>query len=244
MLDASIRSLLVDDDADICNLLQTFFATRGIACFSLHEATHLERTLRGERPSIIVLDVMMPGVDGLTALMSLRARGDTTPVIMLSAHGVNFDRVIGLELGADDHMSKPFLPDELLARIHAVLRRECPEPGLTIDANSELVRFGRFRVDFTTRTLLRDGELLRATSGEYALLKVFVQHAMEPLSRSTLVDLRHRSKGAATERGIDLAVWRLRRILEDNPSQPRLIQTMRGLGYIFVPNGGSERDGF
>ncbi|MDP9650988.1 response regulator [Paraburkholderia caledonica] len=213
MLDASIRILLIDDDADTCKLLQTFLATRGIACSHFMKRLSFGRTLRGERPSIIVLDVMMPRVDGWAVLMNLCARGDTSPVIMLSAHGVDLDRVIGLQLGADEYMSKPCSPDELLARLHAVRRRRSPDPCLIIDADGELARFGRFRVDFITRTLFRDGELLRLANGKCAFLQVFVQHPMETLSRSTLVNLLHGSNGVATERGIDLAVWRLRRIL-------------------------------
>lgn len=130
--DSALQVLLVDDDAELRDLLRKFFQQRGIAFSVLHDATNLARRLERERPSIIVLDLMMPGVDGLTALKQLRARGDTIPVIMLTARAEGVDRVLGLELGADDYLGKPFMPQELLARIHAVLRRQGPPPPAVV----------------------------------------------------------------------------------------------------------------
>ncbi len=241
MSDTPIQVLLVDDDAALRDLLRTFFQQRGIEVSVLHDATTLERRLERERPSVIVLDLMMPGVDGLTVLKQLRASGDTIPVIMLTARADGVDRVIGLELGADDYLGKPFMPQELLARIHAVLRRHAPA-GLARPAaeRREPLRFGPFRLDFTTRTLYRDTEPLKLTGGEYALLEVFATHPMETLSRARLLDMLHGPYSNLTERGIDVPVWRLRRLLEDDPARPRYVQTMRGIGYMFVPGGDAD----
>jgi two-component system phosphate regulon response regulator OmpR len=235
MSDTPIQVLLVDDDATLRDLLRTFFQQRGIEISVLYEATHLARRLKRERPSIIVLDLMMPGVDGLSALKQLRANGDTIPVIMLTARADGIDRVLGLELGADDYLGKPFMPQELLARIHAVLRRHAQTPSTTPAGKRDPFRFDRYRLDFATRTLFRDDEPLRLKASEYALLEVFALHPMETLSRSRLIDLLHGPGADVTERGIDVPVWRLRRLLEDDPANPRRIQTMRGIGYMFVP---------
>ncbi|MEW6343983.1 MAG: response regulator [Paraburkholderia sp.] len=240
MSDTPIHVLLVDDDADLRDLLRTFFQQRDIAFSVLHDANHLARRLERERPSIVVLDLMMPGVDGLTALTQLRLSGDTIPVIMLTARADGVDRVIGLELGADDYLGKPFMPQELLARIHAVLRRHAQAQSPVPVERREAFRFGRFRLDFASRTLLRDDEPLKLTGSEYALLEVFVQHPMEALSRTKLVDLLHGPYSEVTERGIDVPVWRLRRLLEDDPANPRRIQTLRGVGYMFVPGDSDD----
>ncbi|WP_186112307.1 response regulator [Burkholderia gladioli] len=240
MTDTPIQVLLIDDDAALRDLLRTFFQQRGIEISVLHDATTLERRLERERPSVIVLDLMLPGVDGLTVLKQLRASGDPIPVIMLTARADGVDRVIGLELGADDYLGKPFMPQELLARIHAVLRRHAPAGALgtrPAPERREPLRFGPFRLDFATRTLYREAEALKLTGGEYALLEVFALHPMETLSRTRLLDLLHGPYSNLTERGIDVPVWRLRRLLEDDPAQPRYVQTMRGVGYMFVPGG-------
>ncbi|XQM28975.1 response regulator [Burkholderia gladioli] len=240
MTDTPIQVLLIDDDAALRDLLRTFFQQRGIEISVLHDATTLERRLERERPSVIVLDLMLPGVNGLTVLKQLRASGDPIPVIMLTARADGVDRVIGLELGADDYLGKPFMPQELLARIHAVLRRHAPAGALgtrPAPERREPLRFGPFRLDFATRTLYRETEALKLTGGEYALLEVFALHPMETLSRTRLLDLLHGPYSNLTERGIDVPVWRLRRLLEDDPAQPRYVQTMRGVGYMFVPGG-------
>ena len=174
----------------------------------------------------------------------MRASGDTIPVIMLTARADGVDRVVGLELGADDYLGKPFMPQELLARIHAVLRRHAQPSGSAAAAveKREALRFGRFRLDFARRTLFRDDEPLKLTGGEYALLEVLATHPMETLSRSKLVDLLHGPHSEVTERGIDVPVWRLRRLLEDDPANPRRIQTIRGIGYMFVPGGNDDEE--
>ncbi|MGF6936762.1 two-component system phosphate regulon response regulator OmpR [Paraburkholderia sp. UCT70] len=240
--DSALQVLLVDDDAELRDLLRKFFQQRGIAFSVLHDATNLARRLERERPSIIVLDLMMPGVDGLTALKQLRASGDTIPVVMLTARAEGVDRVLGLELGADDYLGKPFMPQELLARIHAVLRRQGQPQTTAAPEKRAPCRFGRFELDFSTRTLLCDGEPVKLTGGEYALLEVLASHPMETLSRTRLIELLHGPDAEVTERGIDVPVWRLRRLIEDDPSNPRRLQTMRGVGYMFVPDNPADEE--
>lgn len=233
-----IQVLLVDDDADFRDLLRTFLQQRGVDVSVLHDATHLERRLERERPSVVVLDVIMPGVDGLTALRQLRARGDTIPVILLSARAEGADRVLGLELGADDYLGKPFLPQELLARISAVLRRPGTMTFTALLRNEQRsqCRFGQFTLDFSSRRLLKNGTYIKSAEGEFALLEIFVTHPMETLSRSRLLHMLYGPNTDVTERGIDVAVWRLRRQIEDDPSNPRRLQTLHGCGYMFVPD--------
>lgn len=234
--------MLVDDDAELRDLLRRFFQQRGIEFSVLHDATNLARRLERERPAIIVLDLMMPGVDGLTALKQLRASGDTIPVIMLTARAEGIDRVLGLELGADDYLGKPFMPQELLARIQAVLRRQGPPRTTAAREKPTPCRFGRFELDFSTRTLLREGTPVKLTGGEYALLEVLASHPMETLSRTRLIELLHGPDAEVTERGIDVPVWRLRRLIEDDPSNPRRLQTVRGIGYMFIPDNPADEE--
>ncbi|WP_321857348.1 response regulator [Paraburkholderia tropica] len=235
MSDQALQVLLVDDDEGLRDLLRDFFQQRGVAFSVLHDAANLARRLNLERPSIVVLDLMMPVVDGLTALKALRASGETIPVIMLTARAEGIDRVLGLELGADDYLAKPFMPMELLARIHAVLRRHSgPQYGLSSSQRTHLA-FGPFRLDFASRTLFREDEPVKLTRSDYALLEVFARHPMETLSRTRIVNLLYGPESEITERGIDVPVWRLRRLLEDDPAAPRRIQTVRGVGYMFVP---------
>jgi DNA-binding response OmpR family regulator len=236
MSNSETRILLVDDDAALRDLLQAFFDERSLAVTFRQDAHELNQVVMRERPSIIVLDLMMPGIDGLTALSRLRADGDNTPVIMLTARADDIDRVVGLEMGADDYLGKPFMPRELLARIHAVLRRQgAGRSASPTTQRCEPVRFGRFELDFDSRTLTRDGEPQRLTNSELRLLNVLVRHPMETLSRARLLTLWYGTHSDVTERGIDVPIWRLRQLIEEDPSQPRIIQTMRGIGYMFVP---------
>ncbi|HVW52994.1 MULTISPECIES: response regulator [unclassified Trinickia] len=228
--------LVVDDDAELRDLLRDYLVRQGIEVSVLHDAATLERRLERERPDLIVLDLMMPGVDGLTALRKLRATGDDIPVIMLTARADDVDRIVGLELGADDYLGKPFNPRELLARVQAVLRRRRTIPSAAPEQR-EPFAFGRFQLDFQSRTLNHEGRPLTLSGSEFALLKIFVNHPMRTLTRERLLELLHGPEYDGTDRGIDVQVWRLRRILESDPSNPRFVQTVRGRGYVFVPNG-------
>ncbi len=238
MATPQIRVLVVDDDAALCSLLRTFFSARKVAMTAIAHANDLNRTVTRELPSIIVLDLMMPGVDGLTALRTLRESGDDTPVVMLTARAEDMDRIVGLEFGADDYIGKPFMPQELMARISAVLRRHGAIAAPALDCPATY-RFGRFELDLKDRTLSRDDVQQRVTPSEIDLLCVLLAHPMETLSRARLLSLWHGKYVDISERGIDVPIWRLRRLIEQDPSRPQLIQTMRGIGYMFVPPRGS-----
>jgi two-component system phosphate regulon response regulator OmpR len=233
------RILLVDDDADLRELLSTYLTRHGIEVATLGHARSLARRLEQDRPDALVLDITLPGIDGLAVLRALRAQGDDLPVLLLSGLSEEVDRIVGLELGADDYLGKPFNPRELLARIDAVLRRRAGPPSIA-RGRPRTLQIGRFTLDPGTR-MLRTGErALMLSASEFALLNVFVSHAMRTLTRERLNDLLYGSARAHTDRGVDVQVWRLRRILEVDPSAPRLIQTVRGRGYVFVPTGAPQ----
>ena len=191
-----------------------------------------------EHFDVLILDLMMPGEDGLAILKRLRAEKDMTPVIMLTARGEDVDRILGLELGADDYLGKPFNPRELLARIHAVLRRRPRQdaPGAHSMEN-EVVKFGDFELDLGTRVLKKNGEIVPLTTGEFAVLKAFARHPRQPLSRDKLMEMARGREYEAFDRSLDVQVSRLRKLLEPDPSKPRYLQTVWGLGYVFIPDG-------
>ena len=167
----------------------------------------------------------------------LREAGNNLPIVMLTAKGADSDRISGLEAGADDYLPKPFNPQELLARIKAVLRRQQRElPGAPSQV-AEKVKFGPWMLDLSTRQLARDGADVALTTGEFAVLKALVQHPREPLTRDKLMNLARGREWGAMERSIDVQVSRLRRLIEDNPAKARYIQTVWGVGYVFVPDG-------
>ncbi|MGL5467859.1 MAG: osmolarity response regulator transcription factor OmpR, partial [Shewanella sp.] len=190
---------------------------------------------------LIVLDLMLPGEDGLSICRRLRQQGSTIPIVMLTAKGDEVDRIIGLELGADDYLPKPFNPRELLARIKAVMRRQTQDvPGAPAQQEAE-ISFGEFSLDLATREMYHGDEAIALTSGEFAVLKVLVTHPREPLSRDKLMNLARGRDYSALERSIDVQVSRLRRLIEKDPANPRYIQTVWGLGYVFVPDGAARR---
>jgi two-component system phosphate regulon response regulator OmpR len=184
---------------------------------------------------------MLPGEDGLAICRRLRSSGSAMPIIMLTARGDEVDRIIGLEMGADDYLPKPFNPRELLARINAIMRRqvriEPSAPGHLIGS----LAFGDFLFDPSTRSLSKNGENITITSGEYALLKVFIDHPRQPLSRDRLMQLARGRELDVFDRSIDVQVSRLRRLIEADPAHPRYLQTMWGFGYVFVPDGESGK---
>ncbi|WP_233862058.1 response regulator [Paraburkholderia adhaesiva] len=226
--------LIVDDDPVVRDFLFSFFRDNGFKASVLNDGMHLDQMLERERPSVVVLDVMMPRADGLRALAALRARGDDTPVIFASARGEVGDRIAGLTLGADDYVAKPFDPQELLVRIQTVLRRRGVVPVGVPEASGRY-RFGPFELDFDTRQLMRDGVRVPLRGGEFVLLRIFARHPYRVLSRVLIHELLQADGLECHERSIDVPIWRLRRVIEDNPSQPRFVQTVRGKGYVFVP---------
>ncbi|MEA3117105.1 MAG: two-component system, OmpR family, phosphate regulon response regulator OmpR [Paraburkholderia sp.] len=227
--------LIVDDDPVVRDLLCQFLREHGFEASVLHDGTHLARRLERERPSVVVLDIMMPHTDGLRALSALREAGDDIPVIFVTARGSVTDRIHGLSLGADDYLTKPFDPRELLARIQTVLRRRGPSTTSAPEARQRY-RFGRFELDFVTRTLSRDNQRLSLRDGEFALLKIFANNPYKVLSRVLIHDLVHRDDLPFRDRSLDVPIWRLRRIIEEDPANPCYVQTVRGKGYVFVPD--------
>ncbi|CAN5670644.1 two-component system response regulator OmpR [soil metagenome] len=232
------RILIADDEADLRALLQRYLGDQGYAVRTVDSAAPLDKLLARERFDVLVLDVMMPGEDGLAVCRRLRAQGETIPILMLTARGDPVDRIVGLEMGADDYLPKPFNPRELLARIQAMVRRQrmlgahtgpAPEQGSIV--------FGAFTLHLGERRLERAGQDLPLTSGEFTLLQALVQHPMRPLGRDRLIELTRGRDHEATDRSIDVQVMRLRKLIETDPAQPRHIQTVWGVGYVFVPEG-------
>ena len=231
------RILVVDDDVRLRTLLQRFLEDKGFVVKTAHDATQMDRLLQRELFSLIVLDFMLPVEDGLSICRRLRQSNIDTPIIMLTARGSDSDRIAGLEAGADDYLPKPFNPNELLARIRAVLRRQVREVPGAPSQQVEVVSFGPWSLDLSTRTLTREGQVVTLTTGEFAVLKALVQHPREPLTRDKLMNLARGREWGAMERSIDVQVSRLRRLIEDNPARARYIQTVWGVGYVFVPDG-------
>ena len=231
----TISVLIVDDDLAVCDLLGRFLSARGFHVSLLHDGSTLRQRLEFERPSIVVLDIMMPATDGIAALRQIRDAGDDIPVIFVTARDSVADKVEGLELGADDYLSKPFDPRELAARIETVLRRRAPESTGRPEAR-ERERFGRFELDFVSRALISGAERVALRDSEFALLKVLVRHPYKVLSRVLIHDLVHRDEMAFSDRSLDVPIWRLRRIIEEDPASPRHVQTVRGEGYVFIPD--------
>jgi two-component system phosphate regulon response regulator OmpR len=197
----------------------------------------MDRLLTRETFHIMVLDLMLPGEDGLSICRRLRNSNNMIPILMLTAKGDEIDRIVGLEIGADDYLTKPFNPRELLARLKAVLRRQTIEAPGAPSSEESLVEFGEFRLNLGTREMFRGEEPMPLTSGEFAVLKALVMNAREPLSRDKLMNMARGREYSAMERSIDVQISRLRRMLEVDPSKPRYIQTVWGLGYVFVPDG-------
>lgn len=231
------KVLVVDDDARLRNLLQRYLEEQGYIVRAVPDAVQMDRVLGRELYSLMVLDLMLPGEDGLAICRRLRDAGNRMPIIMLTAKGSDTDRITGLEAGADDYLPKPFNPRELLARIKAVMRRQVKElPGAPSQA-MESVSFGPFHLDLSTRRLTRGEQEISLTTGEFAVLKALVQHPREPLTRDKLMNLARGREWGAMERSIDVQVSRLRRLIEENPAKARYIQTVWGIGYVFVPDG-------
>jgi len=231
------RVVIVDDDARIRELLQRYLTQEGFDVLLADSAQRLDRLLLRDPVDLIVLDLMLPGEDGLSICRRLRTAGDHTPIIMLTAKGEDVDRIVGLELGADDYLPKPFNPRELLARIHAVLRRRPPPeaPGAAA-TDKAVVQFGPFSFDLSQRTLTKDGADVPLTTGEFAMLKALVRHPRQPMSRDKLAQLARGRDFEPFDRSLDVQVSRLRKLIEPDPANPRYIQTVWGVGYMFVPD--------
>lgn len=228
---------LVDDDPVVRDLTAEYLQMRGFTVTTLPSARALQQRMLTERPQVLVLDIMMPEVDGISALRELRANGDDLPVIFLTARNDVVDRVLGLEFGADDYMGKPFDPGELAARIRTILRRRHGANTTSAPESRASFRFGAYELDFRSRDLYRGEERIALRSSEFAFLKLFVNHPMTILSRAQIIEIVYGDVGRYRNRSLDVAIWRLRRLIETDPSEPRYLQTIWGNGYVFVPDG-------
>jgi len=238
MTTAKTRILVVDDDQRLRDLLNRYLFEQGFSVHVAHDAAGMDKLLGRERFDLIVLDLMMPGEDGLSVCRRLRGAKDTIPIIMLTAKGDDVDRIVGLEMGADDYLPKPFNPRELVARIHAVLRRRtAPLPPGAPATEEGQMSFGQVTIDLATRALTRAGSTIALTTGEFALLKVLLTHPRVPLSRDKLMELARGREYEVFDRAIDVQISRLRKLVEPDPQHPVHIQTVWGFGYVFVPDG-------
>ena len=228
--------LIVDDDERIRGLLQKFLMRSGFLVSTARDAAHARRILSGLEFDLIVLDVMMPGEDGLTLCRDLRQKL-TTPIMLLTAKGETGERIAGLEAGADDYLSKPFEPKELLLRINAILRRvPAAEPAVVAP---KLLHLGDVRYDIERGEMWHGETQVRLTATEGQLMKIFSGQPATPISRATLVEELSRSGSQTQERAVDVQITRLRRKIEADPKQPRYLQTVRGEGYMLAPDQGA-----
>ncbi len=241
MAELKKRILIVDDDQRLRDLVVRYFTEQGFEARAVPDAATMDRQLARERYDLVVLDLMLPGEDGLAICRRLRSQGNAPAIVMLTAKGDEVDRIVGLEMGADDYLPKPFNPRELVARVNAVLRRKQPAgpPGAP-SGDTELHRFGPFEFNLATRSLARDGKPVSLTTGEFSVLKVLVQHPRQPLSRDKLMELARGREYGVFDRSIDVQISRLRKIVEEDHAHPRHIQTVWGFGYVFVPDGASR----
>lgn len=235
------RILILDDEAEMRALLQRYLGAQGFVVEIATSAQQLDTFLTRKRYDVLVLDLMMPDENGLSICRRLRAAGETIPIMMLTAKGDPIDRIIGLEMGADDYLPKPFEPRELAARLHAIVRRQKMYGEGNAAESEEAISFGTFCLDLGSRTLTRNGEAVPLTSGEFSLLRALARNPGRPLGRERLMALAAGKGGGrgelATDRSVDVQILRLRRLIEDDASTPRYIQTVWGVGYLFAPNG-------
>ena len=228
---------LVDDDPDLREMLSTYLQGHGYDVRCFESAEQFSSRLEIQRPDLLVLDLMLPGEDGLSLLRRLRDARDDLAIVMLTAKGDPVDRIIGLEQGADDYLAKPFLPRELTARVDSVLRRRSQTPVGAPVVGSEPIVFGHCVLDLEARTLSCNGERLTITSGEFSLLVAFVQNPYRPLSRQRLIEIARGPESDTDLRSMDVQVSRLRKLIEPDSRKPRYLQTVWGSGYVFVPEG-------
>lgn len=226
--------LLVEDDRALRELVATYLRQNALNVIEAGDGMEMRAALAREAIDLIVLDLMLPGEDGLSLLRSLRAQSET-PVIIASARGDEVDRIVGLEVGADDYLAKPFGPRELLARVRAVLRRAHPVQAAA--STPSRCQFGGYQLDLQQHTLMRDDQEVALTSGEFNLLRILCEHANRVLSRDQLITLLKGYERNPFDRSVDVRITRLRRKIEPKPDTPVFIRTIWGEGYLFSPQG-------
>ena len=236
MTTAPSKILLLDDDLRLRDLLERYLAEQGMTVRAVADARALDTALARVRYDVLVLDWMLPGEDGLSVCRRLQSSHPELPIVMLTARADEIDRIVGLEMGADDYLPKPFNPRELVARIKAVLRRRAAPPPSAPDPDDRTLAFGDCTLRLGSRELFRNDEKQALTGGEFAVLKALVEHPRQPLSRERLLALARGRDHDAYDRSVDVQISRLRKLIEADPAQPRHIQTVRGHGYVFVPD--------
>jgi DNA-binding response OmpR family regulator len=227
--------LIVDDQKEICDMVQDYLSSEGYRVSTAHEGSGMRRVIAQSAVDLVILDLMLPGEDGLTLARSLREESNVG-IIILTGRGETVDRIIGLEMGADDYLPKPFHLRELLARVKSVLRRVSTRTTERPHVHRSQARFAGWHLDLSSRELFSpSGQEVRLTTGEFDLLSAFVNNANQVLTRDRLLDLARNREAGPFDRTIDVQVGRLRRKLEDDPQKPSMIKTVRGTGYIFTP---------
>ena len=228
---------LVDDDPKIRELTAKYLSDQELSVKTAANGSELDELMKNNNISLIILDLMMPEESGLNICQRLRVNNVEIPIIMLTAKGDEVDRIVGLEMGADDYLPKPFNPRELLARVNAILRRQQQS---SIQNTKDIFEFGNFSFDLSNRSLHKNGQEIQITAGEYDLLRVFAERPKQPLSRDQIMQLAKGKELDVFDRSIDVQISRLRRLIEEDPNKPKFLQTKWGFGYIFIPD--SQQD--
>lgn len=233
-MSAPSQVVIIDDDERLRSLISSYLSQQG---FEVHAAASGEEAfllIHEKKPELIILDINLPGADGLSICRKLRHTGLTTPIIMLTARGDDSDRIHGLEIGADDYLTKPFNPRELVARMKAVLRRQSPAGFALFETDSVVYQFSGYTLDLKNQIFTKNGEVLHLSSAEFALLHLLVLEAGKPLSRDLLVARMASREHQPDQRSIDMLVSRLRKRLDETGSTNSMIRTLRGVGYILI----------
>jgi DNA-binding response OmpR family regulator len=237
-MEARTHILVVDDDAKLRSLLHRYLGEEGFDVWAVADAEEMDSYMQNHPVDLIVLDLMLPGEDGLSIARRLRGKGGPL-ILMLSARGEEIDRIIGLEVGADDYLAKPFNPRELLARIRAIIRRNSQHESIN-QSEANCFEFEGYRLNLNTRTLLHGDQAITLTPGDFNLLEAFATHPNRILSRDQLVDLLKGYERSPFDSSVDVGVTRLRRKIEPDPTNPVLIRTIWGKGYMFTPEGSGK----
>ena len=224
---------LVDDDPKIRELTAKYLSDQELSVKTAANGSELDELMKNNNIGLIILDLMMPEESGLNICQRLRVNNVEIPIIMLTAKGDEVDRIVGLEMGADDYLPKPFNPRELLARVNAILRRQQHN---TIQNTKDIFEFGNFSFDISNRSLHKNNQEIQITAGEYDLLRVFAERPKQPLSRDQIMQLAKGKELDVFDRSIDVQISRLRRLIEEDPNKPKFLQTKWGFGYIFIPD--------
>lgn len=241
-MSAPSQIVVIDDDERLRSLISSYLSQEG---FEVHSAASGEEAfllIHEKKPELIILDINLPGADGLSICRKLRHAGLTTPIIMLTARGDDSDRIHGLEIGADDYLTKPFNPRELVARMRAILRRQVPTGFTLFEADAVVYKFAGYTFDLKQHRLSKDSQILHLSSSEFALLHLLLVEAGKPLSRDQLVARMASREHQSDQRSIDMLVSRLRKRLDETGSTSSMIRTLRGVGYILIADVVVEKD--